>query len=364
MSTSKIRDVAILAGVSSASVSRAVSGQPGVSEKTRRRVLLAARELDYRPDQVARSMRRRTSNLLGLVVSTIENAFFTEIARAAEQEALRRGFNLLISNTDEHIDREEASFAVLRQQLVAGIILAPAPGDIQARDYLADIQCPIVLINRDMGNSPYPSIVADDEESAFQCTRWLIRQGRRRIGVVSGLENVSTTQHRLDGCRRALESEGLVQYAELQISGKATFDGGYEAARNLMIRTAPPDALFVHNNVMLMGAMLALQDLGLSWPKQVDIAGFGAFSAARLYQPPLTLISQPTHEIGERAVALVVEQIEGRAENSPQRLVLSNRLVTREEWISQRNTRSTSVRLPPLSPESSNMPTTRRRGST
>lgn len=362
MSTSKIKDVAIMAGVSSASVSRAVSGQPGVSETTRCRVLLAARELNYRPDQVARSMRRRTSNLIGLVVSTIENVFFTEIARAAEQEAIRRGFNLLISNTDEHIEREEASFAVLRQQLVAGIILAPAPGDISSRDYLANMQCPVVLINRDLGDSPYPSIVADDEESAFQCTRWLIRQGRRRIGVVAGLANISTTQHRLEGCRRALEDEGLPYYPELQISGKATFDGGYEAARDLMIRAAPPDALFVHNNVMLMGAMLALQDLGIRWPKQVDIAGFGAFSAARLYQPPLTLIAQPTHEMGARAVALLIDLIEGRAEHRPQRLHLANRLVTRDEWISQKSVRATSVSLQPISQHGTRILNTSRKG--
>jgi len=190
MSTSTIKDVANQAGVSVASVSRALSGRPGVSEATRRRVLLAVRELDYRPDQVARSMRRRTSNLIGLVVSTIENVFFTEVARAAEQEALRRGFNLLIANTDEHVEREASSFAVLRQQLIAGIILAPAPGDLSSRDYLEEFHPPIVLINRDPGDSPYSSILANDEEAAFQCTRWLIRQGRRRIAVISGIENM------------------------------------------------------------------------------------------------------------------------------------------------------------------------------
>ena len=129
MPASKIKDVAARAGVSVASVSRALAGRPGVSEAMRRRVLLAARELDYRPDQVARSLRRRQTSLIGLVISSIENEFFTQIAHAAEQTAVRHGYNLLISSTDERIDREEASIAVLRQQLVAGIILAPAPGD-------------------------------------------------------------------------------------------------------------------------------------------------------------------------------------------------------------------------------------------
>lgn len=348
MSTSTIKDVANRAGVSVASVSRALSGRQGVSEATRRRVLLAARELDYHPDQVARSMRRRTSNLIGLVVSTIENVFFTEVARAAEQQALRHGFSLLIINTDEHITREASSFAVLRQQLIAGIILAPAPGDISSRSYLRDFQSPIVLINRDPGDSPYSSIIADDEEAAFQCTRWLIRQGRRRIGVISGIKNISTTQRRLDGYYRALEAEGIFPDEELLLSGDATFDGGYHATRDLMIRRAPPDALFVHNNVMLMGTMLALQDLRIYWPKQVDIAGFGAFCATQLYRPPLTLISQPTHEMGARAVDLLIDQIEGRMEYQTQHVVLKNRVVTRDEWTARENMRSTSVRLQPV----------------
>lgn len=345
MPTSKIKDVAAHAGVSIASVSRALAGRPGVSEVTRRRVFVAARELNYRPDEVARSLRRRQTNLIGLVISSIENEFFTQIAHAAEQAALRHGYNLLISSTDERLDREHASIAVLRQQLVAGVILAPAPGDFSSREYLTNDPLPIVLINRDLEGSNFPSISANDEEAAYSCVTWLIREGRRRIAVIKGLDNISTTRERLKGYVRALGESNLPRYSELEITGKATIEGGYQAAFDLMIRANPPDALFVHNNVMLTGATLALQDLRISWPDQVDIAGFGAFRAARLYRPPLTVIQQPTYEMAERAVALLLDRINGRNGEDPKRLVLANRLVTRDDWLSQRAERGSWMRL-------------------
>lgn len=344
MAPPKVTDVALRAGVSVASVSRALSGRPGVSDAMRRRVLTAARELNYQPDEVARSMRRRQSNLIGLVVSTIENTFFTEIARSAEQAALRYGFNLLISSTDERLDREQLSFEVLRRQLAAGIILAPTPGDISGRSYLDPAGPPIVLINRELGVSALSSILADDEVAAFDCTRWLLQQGRRRIGVVAGLEHISTTRERLKGYQRALTAEGIAVDEQLIVRGFATAEGGYRAACDLMLRTDPPDAIFVHNNVMLSGAVLALRDLKIEWPKQIEIAGFGAFSAARLYQPPITLIAQPTHEMGQRAVSLLADHLAGGAMDWPQHLLLPNRLITREDWLRQKQERESWIR--------------------
>ena len=347
MAPSKIKDVAARAEVSVASVSRALSGRPGVSEAIRRRVLVAARELNYRPDQAARSLRRRQASLIGLVISTIENEFFTQIAHAAEQAVLRHGYNLLVLSTNEQIDREEASLAILRQQLVAGIVLAPAPGDYASHPYLAADLPPIVLINRDLGDAPFPAVLANDDEAAYQCVKWLIGQGRRRVGVIKGLGDISTTRDRMRGYERALAEQGVPRLEGLEVPGEATLEGGYQAVCDLMIRADPPDALFVHNNVMLTGAMLALQDLGISWPAEIDIAGFGAFRAARLYRPPLTLIEQPCYEMAERAVELLLDLIHGRGATDHPNLYLANRLITRDDWLGQRQERGRWMRLQP-----------------
>lgn len=316
-----------------ATVSRTLAGDPRVSDKTRQRVLQAIRQLDYRPDQVARSLRRRRNNLIGLIVSSIENVFFTEVAHAAEQAAHQRGYNLIVCNTDESPQREESYLEILNQQLVTGVILAPAPGEARHLIRFIEGGLPIVLINRRLEYLPCSSITSDDEEAAYQCVTHLIQEGRRRIAAITGLPGVFTTQERLRGYHRALSEAGLPMDPSLEVSGQACLAGGYEAARALMQRTPRPDALFVFNNLMTQGAVMALQDLGLRWPDQVDIAGFGAFEVARLYRPPLTLIAQPTHEMGRRAVEMLIDQVEHRQGDQPQAVVLHNRLIPREAWL-------------------------------
>ncbi len=327
-----IKEVAELAGVSAATASRVLSGYPYINAATRQRVLDAVKQLDYQPDQVARSLRRRRTNLIGLVVSTIENVFFTEVAHAAEQAAQLRGYNLIVCNTDEDAKHEDAYLSILGRQLVAGVILAPASGEAQHLRRFAENKLPIVLINRRPGHLPFPAITCDDETAAFECVGYLIREGKRRIAAITGLPGVSTTEERLRGYRRALQAAELPGDATLEVPGQANLEGGYRAAYELMQRNERPDALFVFNNVMTQGAIMALVDLGVSWPDPVDVAGFGAFAAARLYRPPLTVIAQPAHEMGRRAVEMLIDRVEGKVDTGTAAVVLSNRIITREAW--------------------------------
>ena len=328
----KITDVARAAGVSVATVSRTLSGATRVSPHTRERVLEAVKQLDYRPDQVARSLRRRRSNLIGLVVSTIENRFFTEVAHAAEQAAHDRGYNLIVCNTNEDPELEQIYLQVLDRQLVAGIILAPAPGpEAHLADY-AKRDFPIVLINRRLEGLALPSITADDEEAAYQCVAVLIGEGKRRIAAVKGLPTTFTTQARLHGYRRALADAGLPRVVGYEADGLATLEGGYAAVRRLLGRTDRPDGLFAFNNLMVQGAVIALQELGLHWPEDVDVAGFGASALGNFYRPPLTLVEQPTREMGRRAVELLAGRLEDESQRTDGHVVLPNRLFLRQQW--------------------------------
>lgn len=328
-----LKDVASTARVSAATASRVLTGSPHVSDAARERVLRAIQQLNYRPDQVARSLRRRRTNVIALIVSTIENVFFTEVARAAEQAADEQSYNLIVCNTDENPERELSYLTILNEQLIAGVILAPAPGQAHHLERLADGKLPLVLINRRLEHVRCTSIVSNDEEAAFQCVSQLIGEGRRRIGAITGIPGISTTQERLNGYRRALVTAGLALDPTLEVSGQAHIHGGYRAAYELMQRSESADALFAFNNVMTQGAVLALQDMGLHWPGQVDISGFGAFETARLYRPPLLLIAQPTYEIGRRAVGLLLDQVEGRSKGEPQTITLQNQLRPRDSWL-------------------------------
>ncbi len=333
--SSTIKDVAQHAGVSVATASRALTGHPNVSAKARALVLQAASALGYQPDQVARSLRRRRTNMIGLIVSTIENVFFTEVARAAEQTAHRLGYNLIVCNTDENPEQEQIYLSLLDRQLVAGIILAPAPGEAEHLHPFVQSGLPIVLINRRLQHLSLPSVTSDDAAASRQCVTQLIQEGRRRIAAITGLDHISTTEDRLDGYRLALREGGLPVDPGLERSGQATFEGGYRAMYDLLQGNPRPDAVFVFNNVMTQGAVMATQDLGLHWPDDIDIAGFGAFQAARLYRPPLTLIEQPARTMGERAVMLLIDQVELRGD-AQTHVVLPNRCILRTEWTLRR----------------------------
>lgn len=326
------KDVAKLAGVSPATVSRALANFHYVNEKTRERVIKAAKELNYRPDEIARSLRLRRTNLIGMCVSSIETVFFTEIARAAERTAHEHNYNLIVCNTEEDPRQEERYLDILERQQVAGVILAPAPGNAKHLDDYVNKGLCVVLINRQIDRLTCASVTSNDEQISYDCVTTLINQGRKRIAAITGFKNASTTQARLQGYRRALKDAGLDELEKLEVCGSSDLQSGYQATRELMTRENPPDALFVFNDLMIQGSILALQDLGIKWPNQVDVTGFGAFAVAQLYNPPLMLIDQPTHEMGQRAVELLIDQIENPNANEIERIVLENKIIARETW--------------------------------
>lgn len=332
MSPPTLKDVARLAKVSVSTASRALTGNPHVRVETRSRVLEAAKTLSYQPDRVAQSLRRRRSDLIGLVVSTIENPFFTEVALGAEKAARLRGYNLIVCNTDEDPQQEADYLGILERLLVAGIIIAPAPGNGGQLERLVNTSMPVVLVNRSLDIPGCSSVCADDEAAAFQCVSQLIMDGRRRIAAITGLPGVSTTQQRLQGYRRALATYEAKESVcpPLEMSGNATLAGGYEAVCRLMQGDPAPDALFAFNNLMTQGAVMALHDLGIDRPKQVDVAGFGALPNVHQYQPSPLLIAQPTHQMGEKAVDILLSQFELGATRKGESVILHNKILSRQ----------------------------------
>ena len=332
MGVPTLKDVARLAKVSVSTASRALTGNPHVSIETRARVFQAAKMLSYQPDRVAQSLRRRRSDLIGLVVSTIENPFFTEVALGAEKAARLRGYNLIVCNTDEDPQQEADYLGILERLLVAGIIIAPAPGNVGQLERLANMSMPVVLVNRSLDIPDCSSVCADDEVAAFQCVSQLIADGRRRIAAITGLPGVSTTQQRLQGYRRALATLEVKESVcpPFEMSGNATLAGGYEAVCRLMQGNPTPDAMFAFNNLMTQGAVMALHDLGIDRPKQVDVAGFGALPRMHHCQPPPLLIAQPAHQMGEKAVDMLLSQFEAGSTRKSESVVLSNTVLPRQ----------------------------------
>lgn len=325
-----MRDVGTAAGVSTATVSRVLNRSGVVAPELSQRVQQAISDLGYRPNLVARGLRNQTTSVLALVFADIENPFFASVCRGVEDIARRFGYSVLVCNADEDEEKEAEYVNVLTSQSVAGVIIAPASDHTNVQPLL-DRNVAIVALDRRL---PYlsDSVHSDSRAGARSATRHLLDAGARRVGCITGPRGVTTAEERLAGYREALVAARIAPEAELEGFGNYREDGGYRATRTMLELPDPPDALFVANNGMLVGALRACVEAGLRIPDDVSLVGFDDLPWADFVQPPITTVRQPTYEIGSAAARLLVERIGGLA-SPPREIVFQPELVIRGSSI-------------------------------
>ncbi len=307
-----LKDVARRAGVSVATVSRVLTNSPLVNAETRARVQQAMDALEYRPNRVARRLRgdAAQAGLLGLVVPDIQNPFFAEVARGVEEVAQARGYMVFLGNSDEDEAVERRYLELMRAERVDGIILPASSDNAAAVTELARGGLPVVCVDRRLPRAALDTVIADNVEGAYAAVRHLLAIGHRRIGFVGGRPQLSTTQERLEGYRRALAEFGVLVDEALVRAGDSREAGGREAARALLTLEHPPTALFVGNNLMTLGALETIHGLGLRVPDAVAIVGYDDMPWASAFNPPLTAVRQPGQELGRRSAELLLARIE------------------------------------------------------
>ena len=322
----RLTDVAARAGVSTATVSRVLNGLGPTSEAVRARVLRAAKKLDYHPNWLARSLRARRTNTVALVLPDIENPFFTSLVKGAERAAGTRGWNLILCNSDEDVEREEALVRTLAERKIDGLLLCAAGGP---HDFLARYQghLPIVAVNRLIPGASVPSVTADNREGAYAAAAHLLAKGLRPLALLLGTPGLSTTESRLAGCRRAAVVLGVAPEELLLKVGYGRTHEGYKAAAECLDETPRPRAIVAFNNLMAEAALRAIHDRGLRCPEDVALIGFDDFRSAAAMTPPLTVVEQDPVGMGEKAVEVlgdIVASGEARAPNTvlPARLLL------------------------------------------
>lgn len=319
-----IKDVAQTAGVSIATVSRVLADSSRVKAATRKRVLDAVEKLNYRPNLVARSLRAQKSTRIGLVVSDIRNPFFTAISRAVEDSAHAQGYSVLMCNTDENPEKEELYLNVLHDENVAGIIFSPTQ-QFSARLSSFKTKIPFVIIDRAVLAKHTDMVLLDNVAAAFELTNHLIENGYRKLAGLFG--NASTTgKERNKGFRKALADHQLKPVAEYFISPR--IQQGYDATLDLLDQAERPDALFTSNSLLTAGAFQALRDRKLNVPNDVALVGFDETTWGALVDPPITLIAQPTEEIGRTAIELLFQRI-SEPTRSPKTVILKGLLMER-----------------------------------
>jgi LacI family transcriptional regulator len=325
-----LHDVARAAGVSIATVSATINQSAYVSPELQARVHTAIKELGYHPDGIARSLKKRSTQTLGLIISDISNPFFTALVRGIEDAANARGYALILCNTDECLEKERGYIRLLWSRRVDGLIMAPAGAreDYQRSDLEGGI--PLVFIDRKLSGISADAVVVDNVGGARQAVEYLLRLGHRRIAAITGLPHISTTHERIEGYRQALESAGLRVDPTLMVCGNSRLEGGYQAARTLLALPRRPTAFFATNNLMAIGLMRAVAECGLRCPVDLSVACFDDFEWASVFHPRLTTVAQPIYDMGVKAAELLFARLEGGRDGDPQEVILSPTLVVRD----------------------------------
>lgn len=321
----RIDDVARMAGVSPATVSRVLSGSRRVTEDTRRRVLAVTSRFDYQPNRLAQNLRQGRAEMVGVVVSDIENPHFATMVRAVEDALYLRGKRVLLCNSSEDADKQASYLEVMAAERVLGVLISPSDPDGPEIERLLDLGIPIVAFDRAVSDPRADAVTADNVTAARLGTRLLIDAGHRRIGFVTGIAGVQTGEERLAGFRSAMQEAGL----EGEVAdGHFTVDGGRAAIESLLERRPRLTALVVGNNQMTLGALDALRERKLAIPGDVALVAFDDPAWASLTEPPLTTLAQPLRQMAGAAVELLFERMEKRR-SQPARLVFDFELRVR-----------------------------------
>lgn len=324
-----IHEVANRAGVGSITVSRVINNSGYISTETRERVEKAIAELGYVPNSLARSLRSRRTNTIGLIVTDITNPFFTTLARGVEDAANDAGYTVIFCNTDESTAKEEKYLNVLLQKQVDGLLLVPTENPVSTIQQIQKQGTPVVVLDRRISAVNVDIVRCDSVDGAYQLTNYLVSLGHRQIAVMSGSEGVSTADDRIAGYRNALEEAGIAIDEGYIFRGDFTQTSGYSMTKQAINLPLRPTALIAANNFITIGAMKALQEVEMEVPDDIALVGFDDLPPAMVTFPFFTVASQPAYEMGTRAMQLLVGRLEGKEKDSYQEIILPTQLIVR-----------------------------------
>ena len=330
----RMKDIAEDLGVSLMTVSKALRNHTDVSEETRRRIWQRARELEYEPNLIARSLASNRTYLIGLIIPDMMHSFFAEVAKGIGRKVESLGYQILISNSGENADTELRQIKLLLARSVDGLIIASAAAASGSRSLIALLdsrKTPYVFVDRMVRNAKVNYVGVRDEEIGEVATQHLIDQGCRRIAHISGPMNANG-KGRLQGYRRCLEKQGLEMPADY-VSGAYGDSTAYDAMQRLLRLKQRPDGVFCYNDPVAAAAIKAILESGLDVPRDIAIIGAGDVRYSDLMRVPLSTINQNSIGIGETAAELLLERMESKTALPPKRILFPARLVVRDSSL-------------------------------
>lgn len=332
-------------------VSRALNRPEIVADDTRHKILEVCERLNYRPNANARSLRTNTSHQVGVIIPDWRNAFWIDVVSGIEAVLTGAGFQLLIANSNEQGRREELQIEAMLSQSVDGLLIAPSDGapsgdSLSRIDELLAAGMPLVIIDRlPAGIANVSCVTIDNESGAYKATRHLLSAGHRRIGLLAGNINLDTGQQRVDGYLRGLKEPGLAVDEQLIRTAETNAalvgrEVGFSSTLEFLDMDNAPTALLCTSNTIAIGAIAALQERRVQIPEEMAIVSFGDMEWTTLLSPPLTVITQPTIEMGRQAGLMLLEYLEDVPEDGHKRHRKQRRIVLEPQLI----VRASSVR--------------------
>jgi LacI family transcriptional regulator len=326
-----IRSVAEKAGVSISTVSRFLNHKV-VSPQAEERIREAVKELAYIPNRIARSLKLRRTDTLGMAIPDITNTFFPEIVKGVEEAARAAGFHLVLTNTGEDQATEWERLNTLETLRCDGCLLILAPdttGDAERQKRLAEYRLPVVYLDR---SPPFDAdmVISDNVNGAEEAVRHLVGLGHKNIAYLGTTLEVSTHRERLQGYRQAMQSAGLTVHPGYELRVAPTLAGGVTGVQKLLDLSPRPTAVFIASNKVTIGAMAGITDRKLRCPQDISVVGYDDYEWEEAFRPRLTAVAQPSNLIGQRAAELLIARVLGQKANEYEKVVVPCKLIVRE----------------------------------
>jgi LacI family transcriptional regulator len=324
-----IIDVAREANVSYSTVSRVVNKLDHVKPDKRERVLAAMERLGYIANQQARSLKGAPTQVIGLLVHDLGDAYIVEILRGIDEEISAAGYDLMLFTTHRQKAKESGYVQTLTQGMIDGLLLSLPLDPGSYLRMLHEEQFPYVVLDHHGFDDFSPTVTATNWQGAFDATNYLLDLGHTRIGFIMGAQDLSSANERFQGYQDALSQRGIAFEPELTAPGQFHRAEGYQAAKKLLSLEQPPTAIFAANDMSAFGAMDACRDAGLTIPQDISIIGFDDVPSAATIYPPLTTVHQPIYDMGRMATQLLTRLIQDPVRPS-ERVVVDTQLVIRQ----------------------------------
>lgn len=329
-----IKDLARIAGVSHTTVSRALRNHPAIAPETVERIRALAAEQGYRVSAAARSLKTSRSQAIGIILSYIDDPYFSRVLEGVEDTVQPEGYGLFVAASHHDVAREQAAVRAMMEHRVDGVILCTPPFRVEHSRQMEGSGLPLAVVNNQGVDHYDYSVDHDDEQGARQVVRYLIEQGHRRLAYLGNALSGLTNHNRLSGFKDEMESAGLAVCPDMIFNGPdGRPEGGYAGARHFLSLAERPSAIVCFNDMMAVGLIRGLQEADLRIPQDISVTGFDDIDLAAYLTPPLTTYSQPRYELGAEAARLMLRLLSVKAGEmlpQPEHIYLQGQLVVRD----------------------------------